>query len=51
MFGETYEKTKRVDAGKHREIGRRSKPNLDVKDAAADLGPLEGFFCFERWAI
>lgn len=47
----SHKKTKRVDAREHGEVGRRGKPDLDVEEAAADLGPLEGFFSFEGWAI
>lgn len=50
MSRKLYKKTKRVNTREHGKIGRRCKPDLDVEEAAADLGPLEGFFCFEGWA-
>lgn len=48
--GKPYKKAKRVHAREHGKVGRRGEPDLDVEEAAADLGPLEGFFCFEDWA-
>src|SRR4051812_19012900 len=47
----TYKKTEAVQPGEDSKVSRRREPDLQVKNSAVHLGPLEAFFTLVDGAI